>query len=325
LDPVPPLSWLQEFEKNCYEYHDLPLFKVSPDKKLDEKLRFSLIQRPTPYSLGEYMSLFQRPGWNNWDNVMTELARWLTRHMDNRNVILWAVGGHGRIHPNWSTIIANHLKKIDDLIVRKAAGEVEAEKKMQRLLENAPSSILSPFMRSLWRAAIGGRVCTRNRIELFDTVTWLRETKLFGLTATLRFELKNMLCPKIEISKSVEWKDKIFEGNYDSAISPGKSLDWEIVVALKYPWRTLVDDIQQKEPWCSFLPMLLTEFTMLLRDALDLMQELGGAGYELGQAHIAQASIGEHPQNRRFNDWTVLIELTRDAWLATLKGNPHIA
>jgi len=64
------------------------------------------------------------------------------------------------------------------------------------------------------------------------------------------------------------------------------------------------------------LPDLLPDFNLLLRDALDLMRELGSADEHSDFSYVHQPSISQHPQNRNFRDWTALIELTRDAWLA---------
>jgi hypothetical protein len=60
----------------------------------------------------------------------------------------------------------------------------------------------------------------------------------------------------------------------------------------------------------------------LLRDALDLMRELGTAEDRSDLSYMHQPSISEHPQNPDFHDWTALIDLTRDAWLATMAQSP---
>ncbi len=65
------------------------------------------------------------------------------------------------------------------------------------------------------------------------------------------------------------------------------------------------------------LPQLLDDFTTLLRDAVELKAELDAANEFSDRSYIAHPSISEHSQNRKFDDWTILIELTRDAWLAT--------
>ena len=77
--------------------------------------------------------------------------------------------------------------------------------------------------------------------------------------------------------------------------------------------------------WSEALPALLSDFTGLLRDALDLMRELDYANNRTDQSYWSQPSISEHPQNRGFQEWTALIELARDAWLAACVHSPERA
>ena len=64
------------------------------------------------------------------------------------------------------------------------------------------------------------------------------------------------------------------------------------------------------------MPHLLEDFQQLLRDALDLLRELGEADDRSDRSHWDLPSISPHWQNRGFRDWVTLIELLRDAWLA---------
>ena len=86
--------------------------------------------------------------------------------------------------------------------------------------------------------------------------------------------------------------------------------------------RSSLPDPQENKPWAAVLPELLSDFTGLLRDAFDLMFELGGVDNKSDLSYFYQPSISHHPQNKDFYDWTVLIELTRDAWLAQSKVAP---
>ena len=62
-----------------------------------------------------------------------------------------------------------------------------------------------------------------------------------------------------------------------------------------------------------------------MRDVLDLMRELGGADDTSDDSYVHQPSIAKHPQNRGFQEWTALIDLTRDAWRATAAQSPERA
>ena len=84
-------------------------------------------------------------------------------------------------------------------------------------------------------------------------------------------------------------------------------------------------DLPKDERWTAALPELLSDFSALLRDTLDLMRELGSAEDRSDLSYMHQPSISDHPQNRDFHDWTALIDLTRDAWLATAAQSPERA
>ena len=52
---------------------------------------------------------------------------------------------------------------------------------------------------------------------------------------------------------------------------------------------------------------------------------LGSAGDKSDQSYVPQPSISEHPQNRKFHDWTALIDLSRDAWMSMARQSPDRA
>ncbi|GFO57429.1 hypothetical protein GMSM_44360 [Geomonas sp. Red276] len=89
FDPVPPLEWLEAFSHDRYLHGDLQRFGVPPRTDKDDKLRFSLIRRPAPYRLAPWMSLVSggETG-SEWDNVMSQLARWLVRHLNDPELIV---------------------------------------------------------------------------------------------------------------------------------------------------------------------------------------------------------------------------------------------
>lgn len=83
----------------------------------------------------------------------------------------------------------------------------------------------------------------------------------------------------------------------------------------------LTDKWSKSQNYQEVLPELLQDFTLLLRDALDLSREVGNADERHDSSFIEQPSISQHSQNSNLHDWTVLIEFTRDAWLATAKSD----
>ena len=75
-------------------------------------------------------------------------------------------------------------------------------------------------------------------------------------------------------------------------------------------------------PWQAALPSLATDFQQLLRDALDLMHELGEADEHKDPSLWHVPSVCSPRPRFRFNAWITLVDLVRDAWLAVLKDDP---
>ncbi|MBC8794213.1 MAG: hypothetical protein C6Y20_21700, partial [Tagaea sp. CACIAM 22H2] len=70
------------------------------------------------------------------------------------------------------------------------------------------------------------------------------------------------------------------------------------------------------------MPLLLNDATELLLETLELLHELGKADENEDGSFWQQPSIKPHPQNRTYRDWTALIDLARDAWLAAADQAP---
>lgn len=148
----------------------------------------------------------------------------------------------------------------------------------------------------------------------FNLFHWIEHFKHDGLTTTLRLELREALSPRVSLRKPFRMPTDYDEGHETESVKD--LVEWEIVLSTDYVHSSL-GDLSRDENWLAAMPELLEDFTALLRDALDLMRELGGAEDRSDQSYVHQPSISEHPQNKGFHDWTVLIDLTRDAWLAT--------
>jgi hypothetical protein len=70
------------------------------------------------------------------------------------------------------------------------------------------------------------------------------------------------------------------------------------------------------------LASLFDDIQSLLKEALDLSAELGGADYFEDRSSWHLPSVAPHWQNRGFEDWVVLIELARDAWVEIRNSDP---
>ena len=324
ITPAPSLDWLEFLSENRYGHDDLRRFGVPPlvlDKEQrilqqqnTSKLEFSLLVRPAPYLYAPYMSLV------NWgaqggrlDDVMWQLARWLLCHLDDPKLILWIAKRGGCLHEQLAWLIEHRLDNI-------ARWEREGNSvELDRLRRQSPKAIPRPIMRTLWNLLLTGRVRSDNqRLDLYQ---WFDRLWRDGLTASARLKLRELLAPRIILRQPIRLGEQKESGEPPRL----KDLvDWELVLATDHVHSAL-KDLTNRPAWQSVLPLLLNDFTALLRDVLDLMAELGGASRESDLSYMHQPSISEHPQNRDFHDWTALIELARDAWLATVGQDPQKA
>lgn len=306
INPVPPLDWLLEaFSEERFQHSDLARFGVPPLDVVDTKLRFSLVRRPASYDRAPPMLLASGDiVGSQWDDVMFHLARWLVRHLDDPRLIIWIAERGGKMHDRWPWLIEHEL---DHFAAQERDGKTSER---DEILLHAPKAIPGPLMRTLWRLLLSGRV--KSPWHGPDLYRWQGRLKREGLTTTLRLELRELLAPKVVLKKPFRWSDED-SGSTDEPTRIKQLVDWELVLAADHVHSTLRDLADER--WKSALPYLLEDFQQLLRDALDLLRELGEADDRSDRSHWDLPSITPHWQNRGFRDWVSLMELLRDAWL----------
>lgn len=314
FNPAPSLDWLEAFSNTRYAHKDLSRFGVPPRAAVDEKLRFSLIRRPTPYRLAPWMALVSVGiDGSEWDHVMLQLAHWLVRHLNDPALILWLARQGGQLHNTWIWLIDRKLGELARLAREGKTAELDG------IRAKAPNAIPGPMMQTLWRLLLTRRV--KSASHELDLYVWKDRLKRDGLTATLRLELRELLSPKVTLKEPFRWGTE--EESKDEPTHIKQLVNWELVLAANHVHSFLRD--LKDERWQTVLPTLLDDFQQLLRDALDLLRELGAADDLEDHSHWDLPSISPHRQNRDFRDWVALIELLRDAWLATRDRDPDRA
>ena len=294
LNPVPSLDWLDELDKARYGYADLPQFGIHSDSIEDENLKFSLLDRPSPYTLATRMTVADHgPERSDWDKVMHQLAHWLTRHLNDPKLLLWLVSQGGQLHENLALLIEQ-----DD-----EAGEIP-----------------DAAMQKLWGLLLAGR--TKSPDQRLDFQSWQKRFKREGPTVVLRLELRELLTPRVLLRPLFPWSAETGENSGARRIRD--LVRWEIRLVANHV-HSEVDQLRKEDRWTDALPKLLPDFIALLRDTLDLMDELDEGEGGCAPSFIEQPSISEHDQNLRNHDWTALIDLTRDAWMETAKQSPEQA
>ncbi|WP_197714615.1 SIR2 family protein [Nitrosomonas supralitoralis] len=306
FNPVPSIEWLKVFSEDRYRHSDLDRFGILPHPRIDEKLHFSFIRRPAPYTRAPYMSLTPEIVDTRWDDVMYQLARWLVRHLNDPELIIWLAKRGGQLHDQWSRLIKKELDRYTKLERDGKTDELEDIRK------NAGNAIPQTSMRILWRLLLTNRVKSWGNDWKF--YSWKERLQRDGLTATLRFDLRELLSPKVMLKRPSRWGE-----DNDVAESPQRLkqlVDWELVLTTDHV-HSVLEDIAQVECWNEVLPKLFGDFQQLLSDALDLLRELGEADDFKDRSFWDLPSISRHWQNRGYHEWVTLIELLRDAWLAT--------
>ncbi|HDL7646326.1 TPA: SIR2 family protein [Yersinia enterocolitica] len=305
FNPVPSLDWLLEaFTQEEFGYEDLTRFGVLPQDEVDPKLRFSLVRRPASFNYTPYMQLASMGVTaSQWDTVMFQLARWLVRHMDDSRLVIWIAERGGQLHDRWVWMIEQELDRFASL---------EREGKTAELDEiriQSPNAIPGPLMLTVWRLILSGRVKSPSSDS--DLYRWIGRLKRESVTTTLRLEFRELLAPKVVLTKPFRWGSDSNSAEEPTRIN--QLVECELVLTANHVRSVLLE--QTEEHWRTSLPFLLDDFQQLLRDALDLLRELGEADDRNDRSHWDLPSITPHWQNRGFREWVCLIELLRDSWL----------
>ena len=319
LDPVPSLDWLKPLCEQRYGQIHLPQFGINPILTLADELQFSLLMRPTPYNLAPWMKPVDDRVAPRMDNVMWHLARWLTRHLGDPELVFWLADRGGQLHPDCGRLIEDRLEKLDELT---RGGKSE---ELARIRADASNAVPGAAMRVLWRLLLGNRVLPRRHDSGPGVRTYrlLERVRREGVNVASRMEMQTLLTAHVSLSRPFSMP----------SITPVEDQSSARLQDLVYA--RIVLALRNADYWIPRLkghllspdtsPHMLHVFNGLLRDAMDLMRELGQADDKRDGSYHRRPSIAAHPQNSRFDNWTVLVDLTRDAWLATAAAAPRSA
>lgn len=315
-DPAPSLDWLEPLSKPRYGHGDLAHFGVPPHAAKDDALSFSVIHRPSPYPRAPKMALVDAGATgSDWDDVMPYLARWLTRHLDDPALVLWLAQRGGQLHHRLGRLIKHQL---DEFAPLEREGKTD---ELERIRANAPNAIPRPLMRTLWRLLLTGRV--KSGVHDLALYSWEKHFERDGLTPSLRMQLRELLTPRVVLSPPLRLPAR--HDAQEDAEQIENLVSWDIALTAGDGFHAIRRE-PKRERWTGALPALLTDFSALLRDTLDLMQELDPTNKGLRTFFLAnQRPILEGDHNGNREGWTVLIDLTREAWLASAAHSPEQA
>lgn len=294
LDPVPPIEWLEEFSNRRFGIDDLPQFGVPRSDHFNTshnpEFKFSLLSRPAPSHLAPRMSLVDLNvgHGSDWDKTMDALAKWLARHLEKTEALFWVIGQGSNLSPRF-------------------------EWHLNRALEGAKH--LHPTMRKLWEFVVSGYA--RSRHYNGSLYGWEKRFKEQGDTLVIRQEFKDALRPSLKISRPYSFGT---DRSTDTRERISSIANVEVVLASDFV-HSAYQRIQKTEQFEAFLANILTDMSELLSETLRLMCEAEISSELEDYSYIQLPSISDHDQNNDYNDWTLLVILCRDAWLATADQN----
>ena len=140
LQPAPSLEWLKPLCGEHYNRTDLDRFSISTRENFDIEGTFSLLHRLSP---------------SKWDKVTWQLAHWLTRYLNDPNLLMWMVNCSGSLHHNLADLIESRLDKLSE------PERADNRTDLKRIFSNepnAPNAVPSLLMQTLWRLLLTGRV-----------------------------------------------------------------------------------------------------------------------------------------------------------------------
>lgn len=311
LDPVPPLSWLKPLSNPQFAHSDLSRFGVTPDQPETKLNNYSFLKRPTRYQLAPWMNIanFRRYE-SGWDEVMQWLAYWLSRHLDDPTLALWLISEGGVLSENFSDLLGRTLANADK------ATEDGNEDELMKLKKASPLAIPRPALRIVYELLLSGKIGgPRGSIDIFRLTRRLKFGGLLELTPLL---LREILEPKISLQQPYDGLPTEFE-RPDQEQKVKDFFRCEITIAINHPWSHLKTD----GLWPKLAsPRFIDEYTSLLKEAFRLARLCGISEEFSDLSYLQQPSISDHPQNRQFHDWTILIELARDSLVEVSRTDP---
>ena len=295
-DPSPSVDWLDVLSERLLGYRDPNGFGAFPDNFEGEDVNFRIFPKPGPHSVTPLMAVVRHrdSDFLPLDYVMKQLSRWLVRHLDKPKMLLWVIKHGAVLHPILHREIEQKLKELE----------------------------ISVPMRKLWRLILSKQV--KSNSQSGTLYNWKGSIKKYEESPLLLMELKETLRPHIELSEPIHWSLSGEQSSNSVDIKVSDLVRAEIRLNSSDA-RPIIQQLNQMKEWQGILVKFVFSATELLKCAMDLMFEVELASLFEDYSYIDQPSIDEHEQNNDNSDWTVLVELCRDSWIAAADTEPEMA
>lgn len=221
--------------------------------------------------------------------VTWALGEWLSRHIDKPDAMDWIIRTGAVLHPEFQKCI------------RRSLAAKPAMREALRIIWSVVSSENSPVWReSHWFS-----------YDLLDSL----KKEPWGLT--LRHDVLRSLDPALIVKPSMLRKMVSDETQVKDSIE--FFAEMEVVLRCRDNARLLVEAIGNLPSREQILADLADDVTSLLSRAMQLQELVQQAAQSWDWSYIHVPSISPHSQNSDFQEWTLLVGLCRDTWLALTK------
>jgi hypothetical protein len=295
-----PLEWLTELRRPDFGVSDLRRFGVQVEAPPKEGVKFSLLSRPAASLKGVFQRLLYRDQardtYPSLDAPMLHIAGWIAEnYLDRPEVLNWIAQDGPALHPQFRGLILHRLR----------GGGLPA--------------FLVPF----WRIVSSGMTSGSIREWLPD---WVALLKVYGPTLSQRTELRWLLQPLAQFSPS---RRALFAIDRQTVSQPASRLPEivhsEIVLRGGDHAEIWIREATNLPGWSQLQNSMVSEFADLLKDAFDLLFELGEISSESDFSYIARPSITTSRQTPGGNAWELLVDLCRDSIMSVYKNDPKTA
>lgn len=304
LIPSPPLSWLPVLDSIALKGEDLNRFGIV-DSGIKPDTTFSLFCRPARSSQSPLMSLSHSSFVESkWDDVMRGLSEWLLCHLNNPELVLFLQKRGGVLNSQLHSLIEKEISE------QRKQKKAENKAYFVELNRKSSDAVLSEEMFTVWSLVLAG-YCAYSAPHQ-NLYSWADEYKKTGITPSLKNKLRKALTPIVTFKKrlsSLDDKDRKGVRKY---------LDWDVDLNSSFVHSAL-EHISKVDTWNSDIYSIFSEVNALLIELMELKSVLGGIDEYTDYSYIYQPSISEHPQNKKYDNWSALIELVRDSWLSLME------
>lgn len=304
LIPSPPLSWLSVLDSIELKREDLYRFGTF-DSDVKSDSTFSLFCRPARSSQSPLMALSHSSHIEpKLDNVMRGLSNWLVCHLNNPELVFFLQKRGGVLHSHLHFLIENEIL---EQLKQKQDGNKGYFEELERKSSDA---VLSEEMITVWNLILAG-YCAQP-LHHQNLYIWAEEYIKTGITTALKSKLRKALTPIVSFktpfnSVSDEYKNGL-----------RKYFDWDVDLSSPFAHSAL-EHISKIDTWNSDISLIFSDVNSLLIELMELKWALGEVDEYTDYTYIHHPSISAHPQNKDYNNWTILIDLVRDSWLSVLE------